>query len=211
MDLASLILACSVHADDALLLSVARVHSHGNPFVVINVNVGVLDGQDDPLAVMAAPSSLEAARLAAVRVQALGGEAVLGLLPVRSDWASDFEKVPEELFDPCSNIAVASAKISEFDYLCRSKGLRFDAASRRACTLDRYGHALDLPGLRRVVFVELLAPADLGQDVPELVSHDMPLAAPSPAGSGLFFSLSPATSTPPLQDGSDSQPQEALR
>lgn len=196
MDLASLILSCSVHADDALLSTLARVHSNGNPFVVINVDVAALDSQDDPLPTAAL--SIDAARLAAVRIQALGGQPVLGLLPVRPEWASEFGKAPDELFDPCSNIAVASAKISEADYGCRTKGRRLDAPARRACTLDVYGALLALPGLRRVVLVELLtAPGEPERPYPEL---EQGFAASPSAGSGLFFSLAPAGSALPLQE-----------
>jgi hypothetical protein len=155
MGLAALLLACSLHPDDALLEAIISAYSDGNAYAVINVDFSVLDSQDEPLSMMDAPRSREAARAEMARIVAAGGEPVLGLLPVRPAWGEEFGKSTDELFQPCPNIAVASAKLSEFDYQCRAHAPRQTGAARRACTLERYGSSLGLAGLRSVIIPRL--------------------------------------------------------
>src|SRR5881394_3923497 len=131
MDLSALLLACSMHADDRLLESIVFFHSRGNLYAVTDVAFATLDGE--LRAPWPSPSSLPEARATVARILASGGEPVVGVLPVRLEWATEFGKSSDELFDGCTNVALASAKLSEFDYQCRSLGPNIEARSRRAC------------------------------------------------------------------------------
>jgi len=188
MDITALLLACSVHADDALLLSIAYVHSRGSPYAVVDVGLNAVD-RDDALGVdSAAISSAAAARAAVGRILAIGGEPVLGLLPVRPEWASEFGKTLDNLLDPCGDMAIASAKLSEFDYACRSRGSQ-RGVQRRGCTLDLYGRHLGLPALRQAVLADLTLPNPFPSDSVEATNS--PSAIAEPAGGELFFPTAP--------------------
>lgn len=153
MDISALLLACSVHADDALLLSMAYVYGSGSPYAVVDVSLRAVDHEDD----MVAPSSPAAARAAVARILASDGDPVLGLLPARPEWAIEFGKTLDDLLAPCSSIAIASAKLSELDYACRSRGSQ-RSLQRRSCTLGLYGRGLGLPALGRAVVADLTLP-----------------------------------------------------
>ncbi len=187
MDIAALLLACSVHADDAMLLSIAYVQGRGDPYVVIDVSPQASE-RDDAHGVGAATSSSTAARAAVARIVAVGGEPVLGLLPVRPEWASEFGKTLDDLFDPCGNIAVASAKLSEFEHACGRVG------KRRGCILDLYGRSLGLPALRRAVLADLTLPNPFpGDGATESETRA------GQGGSDLFFATTPIAPVPALR------------
>jgi hypothetical protein len=184
VDIAALLLACSVHPDDALLSSIAYVHGRGAPYAVIDVSLQPAEQDDDGL--VRTPSS-SAARALVDRILSTGGEPVLGLLPARPEWATEFGKAVDDLLDPCGAVEVASAKLSAFDYVCRTRGSQ--RGQRRGCTLELYGRSLGLPGLRQAVLadVSLSNPFPSGEEAFTLVSvHDT-----QPSSSGLFFSTPP--------------------
>src|SRR6187401_1209709 len=122
MALAELLLACSVHPDERLLMALISASNAGNTYAVVNVALTERDTQDEPATLLEGPQSLDGARSEVTRILAAGGEPVIGLLPARPGWATEFGKVLDDLFEPCTNVAVASAKLSEFDYTCRSRG-----------------------------------------------------------------------------------------
>jgi hypothetical protein len=184
-----------VHTDDALLLSIAYVHSRGSPYAVIDVGLNAVD-RGDTLEVDGAASSPVSARAAVARIVAIGGEPVLGLLPVRPEWASEFGKTLDHLLEPCGAIAIASAKLSEFDHACRDRGGQRDVR-RRGCTLDLYGRHLGLPALRQAVLADLTLSNPFPSDSVDAMDPPSVLAAPS--GAELFFHtapLAPASALP---------------
>lgn len=194
VDIAALLLACSVHPDDALLAAIAQVYGRGNRYAIIDVSFRTLDRDDAGVGLTA--SSSATARAAVERILALGGEPVLGLLPVRPEWAQEFGMNWDALFEGCANVQVASAKLSELDYACRAAGRRFDTRASRACMLDRYGASLGLPALRQAVLADLTlpSPSHIDGDADEFAS-----ARTVPTSSGLFFAvpLAPAHSLLP--------------
>lgn len=195
MDLATLLLACSVHADDALLAAVAYAHSSaGNVYSVQNVHLDVLTSQDEPLWRGTPPRSIDAALSEIARIADAGGTPVVGLLPVRLEWAAAFGKTPAQILEPCTNVAVASAQVSAFDYECRSEGPRATSPARRACTLNRYGSSVGLPGLPRSVLANL---STGGLDAAPLLAFEIPAAA-EPV-STLFFALEPLEKAPAIE------------
>jgi hypothetical protein len=153
--LTELLLACSLHADQRLLEAIVDVYSAGNPSTVVDVGISALEDQDQPLALLDGARSQRSARADVFRLLAQGGDPLFGLLPVRRGWAQEFGKSVDDLFEPCANVAVASAKISEFDYACRSHGPRPTSLRRRSCTLRGYAGSVALPALPRAVLVAL--------------------------------------------------------
>lgn len=191
MDVAALLLACSLHPDDAPLLSMAYVYAGGNPYVVLDGSF-TLDGAGT-LEHTAPPHSPAAARLVVDRILSVGGEPVLGLLPVRPQWADEFGKTLDDLFDPCSAIAVASAKMSEFDDACRHRGpprhLR-----RRGCVLDLYARGVGLVALGRAVLADMTLPAPFSSEAE--LGEGLPASAMPSLNSGLFFPTAPPQPAP---------------
>lgn len=190
MDLPSLLLACSVHADDLLLESIAYVHGRGNPYAITDAGSVAARNQDEGPTLT--PSSAKAAREIVLEMLADGGAPVIGILPARPEWAGEFGKAIGDLFDPCTNVAVASAKISEFDYGCHARGRAASSRARRTCTLTRYGSSLGLPALRQVVMADLTLPSAFEVESPDLSPVLASLPFPARAGSGLFFQLAPS-------------------
>lgn len=167
----ALLLSCSLHLDDPLLLGVMEAFSTGNPYRV--ENVALLDEEDERLGLETPPQSAAEARAAVDRITAAGGEPVIGLLPLRPEWLAELDQPEAGLFDPCQQVRVASAKISEFDYQCRRRGAAAHTRARRACTLRRYGASLGLPALGRFVMLTLeQAPSPPSISLPANVVDD---------------------------------------
>jgi hypothetical protein len=186
MALAELLIACSVHPDERLLMALISASNAGNTYAVVDVGLKESDTQDEPAPLLEGPQSLDGARAEVTRILAAGGEPVIGLLPARPAWATEFGKVLDDLFDPCTNVAVASAKLSEFDYTCRSRGPQPSSPHRRACVLQKYGSSIALAGLPRAALLAVGddASTSWGAAVPN-VSFDA-LAAP-----GVFLRVAP--------------------
>jgi hypothetical protein len=167
VDVLALILACSLHPDDALVRVLVDVQSSGNIYfvgdlVTLKMNDN-LTSADDGLRV-----AEEFARH--------GGRPAVGLLGVPLDWAARFGRSPRDLFDACTNIAIGSAVFSEYQAACapahvsvgraaalrprtRAPSQRRLIAAERACVLTRFAHDLGLRGapaevLKRTVATE---------------------------------------------------------
>jgi hypothetical protein len=186
------LLACSVHLDDALLLGVAEAFSERNPLTITNVAVDRLDPRDDRLLAERMPRSSAAATELVAELVARGGSPVVGLLPVRPEWAAELAKPSDAVFDVCANIEIASAKLSAFDYACRALGSAPSAAARRQCTLARFGASLGLPALPRAVLLDLprVAAALAADDEPPSGALALPQG-------GLSFALAPSPAPRP--------------
>ena len=194
MDIAALMIACSLYPDDPTLLSIVRVYgrSVASVYTVLDVSGRGLDPEE---AAEFSPQleTASTARAALVRLIARGDDPVVGLLPARPAWASEFGLSRDALLDACSNIQIATAKLSEFDHECRRRG-HPQSLARRACTLERYGRGLALPALARAVLADLTLdpPATApGADEPPALALSLGRA------SELFFEMPPTADTPP--------------
>jgi hypothetical protein len=161
MDLLTTILSCSLYiADDGLVRAIAESTAQSNPYFVLDASVDPT--QVDPPA--AAKSPAEAAARAS-EILGHGGRPVLGLLQVPPAWLTAFGLELPAAFDPCANIAVGTAMLSEFDAQCAPlpsvKRLASPsrpgggASSRRACILRKYEEAIGLPDFAAVTRLEL--------------------------------------------------------
>jgi hypothetical protein len=155
MDLLSAVLACSLYADPNLVAAMAVAHSHGNPYTVLDASAAVQAYEDLPAQEGAGPeptiTSVGDGIAAIERISAQGGAPLVGLLPVPQGWAALFQRSVAELFDPCVNIAIASAMLSNFEYEC-------GARASRGCAMRKYAQAVGLESLADAVTSELSSP-----------------------------------------------------
>jgi len=150
MDLMTMIAACSLTKDHALVLAMIVAFSQGD---VLTVKDGrefvhaVLDealGEEGPAPETHAPRTRAEALAKLERLQHDDAVTVIGLLPVPPDWAAQFQRTTEELFDPCVNVSVATAVLAQFEHECRGR-------SQRACVLRRYSSTAGLVGYSPLV------------------------------------------------------------
>lgn len=109
MDLLALVLACSLHPDDALVTTLVEAQSGGNVYFV--GDLATLKTND------ALTSAATALRFAE-ELRQHGGRPAVGLLGVPLDWAGRYGRAPTELFDACTNIAVATAALAGYQDRC---------------------------------------------------------------------------------------------
>ncbi|MGA7122967.1 MAG: hypothetical protein WBY94_22890, partial [Polyangiaceae bacterium] len=113
MDLLATILTCSLYAsDDAVVRAIAEGPSAKNPYFVVNTAAPADD------TVSPAPKTEKEAVLRSRELIAEGGKLLLGLLEVPPSWVDAFGRPLASAFDPCVNIAIGTAMLSEFDSQC---------------------------------------------------------------------------------------------
>jgi hypothetical protein len=163
MDVLTAILACSLYRDDALVRAIAESNSHGNLYSVVDATLAAADGARHP-----ERKSLEAALALASDIAFLGGEPLVGFMQLPVTWASVNRKEIGELFDPCANIAIGTAKLSDLSYECRHADAiaarkknrpppttAETSPKRRACIIHAYALAIRMPEFEVVVHLEL--------------------------------------------------------
>jgi hypothetical protein len=164
MDLLSLILTCSLYLeDDALVRAVAESNSDSNPDFVFDAAADATQVDPPP-----APRTVDAAVARAEDITAKRGRPLLGLMQVPPEWMSVFGQTLRSAFEPCTNIAVGTAMLSQFDAECTSpheKAVRSLSRShatstaglsaRRACVLAQYGEAIGLADFVTLTRLEL--------------------------------------------------------
>jgi hypothetical protein len=157
MDVLAALLTCSLHADDALVRAIVD-NAHDNPLSILTPELDPETG-----AVASAPQTLDEATRRLQAITAHGGRPLVGLMQVPTDWASDFGREATDLFDPCINVAIGTAMLSEFDSACaKAAGTPAPKASlvaalttRRRCSVQRYARAIQMPDLATVATLEL--------------------------------------------------------
>lgn len=153
------ILACSLYAsDDALVRAIAEGPSGKNPYVVIDAAVDPT--QVDP---PTAPKTETEAIARARDLLAKGGRPLLGLLELPPAWLDVFGRDLPSAFDPCTNIAVGTAMLSEFDFECgggvaatgQGHASALERTNRRACVLRKYEAATGSVDFEGATLLEL--------------------------------------------------------
>jgi len=151
VDVLALILACSLHPDDALVRTLVDVQSSGNVYFV--GDLATLKTNDSL-------TSPEAALRFTEELQRHGGRPAVGLLGVPLEWAGRFGRAPIELFDGCTNIAIGTAAFAEYQDRCsgtprlrsvarrarRSVPLRRHSDALRSCVLASFARELGVTG-----------------------------------------------------------------
>jgi len=158
MDLLTTILACSLYAsDDALVRAIAEGPSGNSPTFVV-------DAAMDPAPVDPPPvPKTEAEAIARAKdLLAKGGRPLLGLLELPPVWLSVFGRDLKSAFDPCTNIAVGTAMLSQFDSECggsvamgQGRAFALERTNRRACVLRKYEAAIGSVDFEGATLLEL--------------------------------------------------------
>lgn len=208
--LLALILSCSLHPDDDLVLALASTLSQGNQFFVGDLsNLETYDS---------AKSTADALRIA-TRLKEAGGRPAIGYLAVPLEWAARFGRTPDDLTDGCTNVAIATAVLADFARVCSagparprsSRRLlrvrqRVNLAALRPCILTRLQTELNITGVVEHVLPAAsrlsAAPPDRGTDPPAARSPIFPDGNSASDtwrdwSSPRMFIFSPTASSPP--------------
>lgn len=174
MDLLAAILACSLHPDEALVRALVEIQSRGNVYFV--GDLATLKTNDSL-------KSAEAALLFAEDLRQHRGRPAVGLLGIPLDWATRYGRAPIELFDGCTNVAIATAALAEYRDQCSSarKDLYRGAATHgrrrtahrtettaiRTCVIARFADDLGLASEPAAILRSLTTKGDRAP-----VAHD---------------------------------------
>jgi hypothetical protein len=177
MDLLATILTCSLYAEgDAVVRAIAEGPSGKNPYFLVNTAAPV-----EGLAL--APTTEKEAALRSRELIAQGGRPLLGLLEVPPSWIDAFGQSLESAFDPCINIAIGTAMLSEFDAECASKvaprterARMLERTNRRVCVLRKYEAAIGAEDFADVILLELSVQGPASPSI-----GDAPIFAPPTA------------------------------
>ena len=179
MDLLATILTCSLYAsDDAVVRAIAEGPSGKNPYFLVNT-AAPADG------LVAPPATEREALSRSQDLIAQGGRPVLGLLEVPPSWIDAFGQSLESAFDPCVNVAIGTAMLSEFDAECASKvaprterARMLQRTNRRVCVLRKYEAAIGVADFADAIQLELSVQQPASASI-----EDAPIFAPPPARS----------------------------
>ena len=179
MDVLATILMCSLYAsDDAVVRAIAEGPSDKNPYFVVNT-AAPAEGPALP------PSTEKEALVRSRELIAQGGRLLLGLLEVPPSWIDAFGRPLESAFDPCVNIAIGTAMLSEFDAECADKLPRrterarmLERTNRRVCVLRKYEAAIGAEDFADAILLELSVQQPASDSI-----ADAPIFAPASARS----------------------------
>jgi hypothetical protein len=203
MDLLTTILTCSLYAsDDAMVRAIAEGPSGNNRYLVLDPVADVAEAGVPP-----SPKSEAEATARAKALMAQGGRPLLGLLELPPAWLDLFGRPLSSAFDPCINIAIGSAMLSEFDHECavsaRSRGQAplLERVNRRACVLRRYESAIRSDDFEGVILLELSVQRPLTPSIADAPILS-PVAAPHWGSDQLLvqmpFAAAPTAAGPAL-------------
>ena len=178
MNIVAAILTCSLYTDDALVRAIVD-NAHDNPLAIFTRELDPTTGASSDT-----PETLEAA-VAQLRASAAhGGRPLVGLMQIPVTWAQAFNREPADLFDPCINVSIGTAMLSEFDYACakvattaaaQGKGRGRARVPHTDCVARAYAQAIGIPELRTVIALGMhYRPAALATPT------DAPIFAPTP-------------------------------
>jgi hypothetical protein len=155
----ALILSCSVHYDDHLVEALAAKLSINNQYFVGDLST--LNTYDNA-------HSLAEAHQLVDKILATGGRPAVGYLSVPVSWAVRFGRTPDDLFDGCVNVGVATAMLSEYAHACTIKSghrrqprrtphrsARLTSPDLRFCILRHLEVDLDITGVVEHVLPEV--------------------------------------------------------
>jgi hypothetical protein len=153
MDLLTVIATCGFSRNYPLVLGMIMAYSQGEPHTV-HAAGEFADAQLDNEAVdePEAAGTKEAAIAQMKRIE----RPLVGLLPVPAAWAMTYQATPEDLLDPCINLSVGTAQLSEYERRCAKRGARGDAA--QSCAVHEYAQAAGIPLFEELALEELQQP-----------------------------------------------------
>lgn len=107
MDLITLVLACSVYADNSIPYAMIQTGSKNNPLVVTTNHVSE-------------QFKTESKAIRYVQKQISQGTKVeIGLMQIPSEWLAEFGAHEADLFGPCKNLVVATEIMNTLRFQCQ--------------------------------------------------------------------------------------------
>jgi hypothetical protein len=162
VDILAIILACSLHPDDALVRTLVDAQSGDTVLFVGDLSTLTMN---DGLRTTAG------ALRVVDQVRRRGGRPAVGLLGVPLDWAPRYGLREVDLFDACTNIAVGTAALSDYYDRCTGKSWRRSKVTvvrprthspnrsamraARACILARFATGLGVKGTPATILKSL--------------------------------------------------------
>jgi hypothetical protein len=143
-----------MYFDDDLVRAIAQSISHSNQYFVSDVGIE-MTSLDPP-----EPHTLADAMARVGEITAKGDHPVLGLMELPPTWIDAFGRTNRDAFDACTNVAIGTAMLSQFDYECRNSAPTTPTTStrngqQRACVLRKYADAVAVPEFVTVTNLEL--------------------------------------------------------
>jgi hypothetical protein len=156
----ALILSCSVHFDDHLVEALAAKMSLDNQYFV--GDLATLNTYDSVHSIAEAHELVD-------KILAKGGRPAVGYLSVPVAWAPRFGRAPDDLFDGCVNVGLATAMLSEYARLCTARPAR-RPPTRRA---TRHRPRITAPDVRACILRHL----EVDLEITGIVEHVLPEVA----------------------------------
>lgn len=149
MDVLTAILGCSMYMDDNLTRAIMESTSQSNPYFVQNTSLDFAPPE-------ALPTNADDATMRAETIAAHGGRAVLGVMQIPVVWLKSFGRTTRDAFDPCINVTIGTAMLSQFAYECRrTYGPSSNSVNLRPCILRKYASASGMLDFEVITNLEL--------------------------------------------------------
>lgn len=126
MDLVTLVLACSLYADNSIPYAMIQTGTQNNPLVV------TMD--DDTKVFKTIPTAVQYTQTQI----ALGKNLEIGLMQIPSRWLPKIGAHASDLFRPCKNLVVATQILEKLRFKCQSIAVNNSTSDLQSCVLSLY-------------------------------------------------------------------------
>jgi hypothetical protein len=126
MDLITLVLACSLYADNSIPYAMIQTGTKNNPLVV------TVDGDTKTFKTIPAAVQYTHTQIA------LGKNLEIGLMQISSRWLPGIGAHASDLFRPCKNLVVATQILEKLRFQCQSIAANNPNTDIQACVLSLY-------------------------------------------------------------------------
>lgn len=126
MDLVTLVLACSLYADNSIPYAMIQTGTQNNPLVV-TVDNDTKTFKTIPAAVQYAHTQI-----------ALRKNVEMGLMQIPSRWLPEIGAHTSDLFRPCKNLVVATQILEKLRFKCQSMAANNPTFDIQPCVLSLY-------------------------------------------------------------------------
>lgn len=126
MDLVTLVLACSLYADNSIPYAMIKTGSQNNPLIV-KIDDETKSFKTIPAAIQYTQTQI-----------ALGKNPEIGLMQIPSQWLPEMGAHASDLFRPCKNLVVATQILEKLRLQCQSIAASNLNTNIQACVLSLY-------------------------------------------------------------------------
>ncbi|MEN9917322.1 MAG: hypothetical protein RLY40_1261 [Pseudomonadota bacterium] len=126
MDLVTLVLACSLYADNSIPYAMIQTGTQNNPLVV-NIDDEAKTFKTIPAAVKYTHTQIT-----------LGKSLEIGLMQIPSRWLPEIGAHASDLFRPCKNLVVATQILEKLRFKCQSLAVNNPTIDIQSCVLSLY-------------------------------------------------------------------------